>query len=64
MRPPAVEGDTIIEYGELNIQLLKKTDWQTVKIKGKFNRPVVIMGVPSFKGPHPITIRVKDVTRS
>jgi hypothetical protein len=24
----------------------------------------VIMGVPSFKGPHPITIRVKDVTRS
>jgi len=64
MRAPAVEGDTIIEYGDMNIQLLKKTDWTTVKIKGKFNRPVVIMGVPSFKGPHPMTIRVKNVKRS
>jgi hypothetical protein len=64
MKLPAIEGDTVIEYGEVSIQQVKKTDWQTIKIKGKFNRPVVIMGVPSFRGPHPVTLRVKDVTRA
>jgi hypothetical protein len=62
MKLPAVEGDTVIEYGEVSAQQLKR-EWHTVKIKGQFNRPVVVMGTPSFNGPHPLTIRVKGVTR-
>jgi len=64
MRLPAVEGDTVMEFGEMTAQQLKKETWNTVQIKGKFNRPVVVMGVMSFNGPHPVTIRVKDVTRT
>jgi hypothetical protein len=45
-------------------QQLKKETWNTVQITGKFNRPVVVMGVMSYNGPHPVTIRVKDVTRT
>ncbi len=38
--------------------------WHKVDITGVFNDPVVVMGPLSFNGPHPVTIRVKNVTRS
>jgi hypothetical protein len=60
----SIEGDTIVEYGDVKTDQKSRKVWHTVEIQGMFNSPVVIMGTPSFNGGHPLTIRVKDVTRS
>ena len=63
MIPPPVEGDTVVEFGDVSTQQLDNLDWHEVKIEGTFNEPVVIMGTPSFNDDHPFTVRVKDITR-
>jgi hypothetical protein len=59
-----IEGDTVVEYGDVTFEQKNKNMWFTVQIQGIFNSPVVIMGTPSYRGGHPVTIRVKDVDRS
>jgi len=64
MAQKAIEGDTIVEYGDVTVDQKNRAQWHEVKIQGVFNKPIVIMGTPSFNGGHPLTLRVKDVTRT
>ena len=63
MLPPPVEGDTVVEFGDVTTMQLDELDWHKVLIEGTFNKPIVIMGTPSYNQDHPVTVRVKDVTR-
>jgi len=60
----AVEYETVIEFGDYNIKKGMTSQFFKVPIKGKFNRPVVILGPLSMNGGHPVAMRVKDVTRT
>jgi hypothetical protein len=59
-----IRGDTVVEFGTVSVDQPKKDLWYRVGIQNKFNNPVVVMGPPSFNGGHPLTIRVKNVTRT
>ena len=64
---PVVEGDMIVEFGDVIIDLDTETEWQKVNITSTFNDPVVVMGPLSIysdlASDHPVTTRVKNVTR-
>jgi hypothetical protein len=54
----------IVEFGDVTMNQEDEIWWHKVDITGVFNDPVVVMGPLSFNGPHPVTIRVKNVTRA
>lgn len=60
----AVEYETVIEYGDYSLKKGMTSKWFKVPIRGKFNRPVVILGPLSMNGGQPVAMRVKDVTRT
>lgn len=61
---PPIEGDMIVEFGDYTMSQENEIQWHQVEITGVFNDPVVVMGPLSFNGPHAVTVRVKDVTRT
>jgi hypothetical protein len=60
----AVTYTTVAEFGDINIPEGQTDTWIEQAIAGEFNVPIVVMGPLSFNGPNPMTVRVKDVTRT
>jgi hypothetical protein len=60
----AVQYETVIEFGDYSLKKGPTSVWFKVPIRGKFNRPVVILGPLSMNGGQPVAMRVKDVTRT
>jgi hypothetical protein len=60
----ALKPNTIVEFGDITTGQSKRSTWHTVEIKGIFKDPVVVMGTPSFRGGHPMMIRVVNVTKN
>ena len=61
---PEVPHTTVAEFGDINIAEGQTDTWVEQAIAGEFNVPIVVMGPLSFNGPNPMTVRVKDVTRT
>jgi hypothetical protein len=66
MRMPkrTTKATSVLFFGDITVDQMNANTWHKVKIQGKFNNPVVIMGAPSMNGKEPMTIRVKEVTRT
>jgi hypothetical protein len=60
----ALKANTVVEFGDITVNQAKRNIWHEVEIKGIFNNPVVVMGTPSFRGGHPMMIRVVSVTKN
>jgi len=58
----ALKPNTIVEFGDISTDQSKRSIWHEVEIKGIFKDPVVVMGTPSYRGGHPMMIRVVNVT--
>jgi len=58
----ALKPNTVVEFGDITTNQAKRELWHEVEIKGIFKDPVIIMGTPSFRGGHPMFIRVVNVT--
>lgn len=58
MELPAVEGDTTVEFGTVEMMQPDEGTWYQISIEGTFNKPVVVLGPLSFNGGHPVTVRV------
>jgi hypothetical protein len=60
----ALKPNTVVEFGDITVSQDKRSIWHEVEIKGIFKDPVVVMGTPSYRGGHPMMIRVINVTRN
>ena len=59
---PATGAATIGEAGRLTVRQDHADQWHSVPFSRSYTRPVVVMGPASFGGPHPLTLRVRNVT--
>ncbi|MEO1093838.1 MAG: CAP domain-containing protein [Cyanobacteria bacterium J06638_28] len=58
--PPTDDVQKAIgEYGNLSLN----HQWQTIALDQSYIDPVVIVSDPTFKGPHPATVRLRGVTQ-
>jgi hypothetical protein len=60
----SVPYETVIEFGDYQLKKGMTSKWFKIPIRGKFNRPVVILGPLSLNGGQPVAMRVKDITRT
>lgn len=61
--PPSAEG-IFGESGRVTVRQANADEWHTVSFESAFADPVVVMGPPSYNGPHTSTVRVRNVTPS
>ena len=54
----------VIQYGDITVNQKDTKTWHKVDLIGTFNEPVVVMGPLSKNGGDPVTVRVKEVTRT
>jgi hypothetical protein len=66
MRRPkrTTKATSVLLFGDITASQNDPNVWHKVAIKGTFKNPVVIMGAPSSNEKSPVTIRVKEVTRT
>lgn len=59
--PLKLEPKSIGECGSLSVSQPDANTWHTVRLDGRYSKPVVIMGLPSANGGDPMTVRVRNV---
>jgi hypothetical protein len=52
-----------VEFGTLTMDQPNPETYYSIDIEGTFNSPIVVMGPLSMNESHPVTVRVRDVTR-
>lgn len=50
------------EAGQVTVRQNNADQWHTVNFQDSFSNPVVVMGPVSYNGPHPSTVRVRNVS--
>ena len=50
------------EANTISVNQLNRDEWHTVELQQRYTRPVIVMQPLSSRGPHPVTIRVRNVT--
>jgi len=54
----------IFEVGSVTAVQTTGQTWHSVSLQHSYTNPVVVMGVPSFNGPDPVTMRIRNVTNN